>query len=112
MREHVERAKRVDLSFPVCFVDDGQENQGHCLNISESGLMARFEHEPDLWATGALQLSFAGNAVALPVRVVRCVDQQAGIVFLFEDESQRQAIRALVASAAAQSTLAGGVVPF
>lgn len=112
MREHVIRANRIDLSFPVCFVDEGSENRGHCLNISASGLMARFEREPDLWATGTLQLSFAGDLVIVPARVARCIDQQAGMGFLFENEGQREAIRALVASAAAQSTLAGGAVPF
>ncbi|MGI4755516.1 MAG: PilZ domain-containing protein [Janthinobacterium lividum] len=108
----VVRAKRVDLSFPLCFVYEGQEIRGNCLNISESGLMANFEQELELWTTGRLQLSFARAAVTVGARVARCVERDAGLSFLFEAESERTAIRALVASAAAQSTLAGGVAPF
>lgn len=107
------RAKRIDLSFPLCFVtDDGVENDGHCLNISESGMMASFGVELDLWTVGTLRLSFAHQSLALQARVARCDGHDAGLAFLFSSDEQHGAILALVSAASAQSRLAGGVAPF
>ncbi|MGI4853941.1 MAG: PilZ domain-containing protein [Janthinobacterium lividum] len=107
------RAQRVDLSFPLCFTgEDGVERKGNCLNISESGIMASFAEELDLWTTGLLHLSFALSVMVVHARVARCAERDAGLAFQFQNEGERAAMRDFVQAAAAQSTLAGGAVPF
>ncbi len=102
-----DRAARLDLSFPLEFEADGETVRGHCLNISESGLLASFPVPPELWTQGELRLHFGESAYELKARVARLHDNQAGMSFTFRGEADRTAVRTMLAFAAANTHLVG-----
>ncbi len=101
------RAARLDLSFPLELLADGEELPGHCQNISESGLLASFARAPELWASGDLRLHFGADVFSLPARVARLDGNNVGFSFLFRDERDRDAVRRIVAFAAERTQLVG-----
>ncbi len=81
------RAPRLDLSFPLEFRCGGATFMvGHCLNLSESGLLGVFDDELELWTKGELVLRFGTRACAVPARVARTEDREAGLAFSFRNE--------------------------
>ena len=102
------RAPRLNLSFPLEFqCEDGLVVKGHCLNLSESGLLAIFDQALDLWTTGDVVLQGGDGACEVPARVARAADSEVGLAFSFRTETQRQAVRSLLALAAEKTHLVG-----
>lgn len=101
------RAERLNLSFPVTFFGDGDTLPGSCLNISLSGLFARFTRPPELWVTGRIALETGKATLTLDARIARVFDREAGVAFLFHTEAEHEAVRDLVAFAAANTQLTG-----
>ena len=108
----VYRAKRFDLSFPLVFDERGTLSKGHCLNLSESGLLANFSPALDLWVMGNLLFEIAQNRVIVPARVARVDGREAGLSFSFINEAQREAVRDLVRFAEERTHLRGAAPPF
>lgn len=97
-----DRSLRVAVSFPVTYFADSARSiqiAGACLNISESGLLAVFNTDLELWTKGEIVLRFGEGALGLKVRVARVDGKQTGMVFLFENAEQRSTIADVVASA-------------
>lgn len=105
------RSPRLNLSFPLEFLSEGAITRGHCLNVSESGLLGVFDVAPELWTTGDLLLHFGQSRQRIRARVARVNENEAGLSFLFAGEREREAVRALV-DFAAQHTLLTGLPPF
>lgn len=106
------RAPRYDLSFPLQLTtDEDGELVGHCLNLSQSGLLANFDQSPELWSQGDLVLHFGEDLCHVQARVARVNGREAGLAFLFRSEADREAIRIMLAFAAVQTQLVGKV-PF
>ena len=101
----LDRAPRVDLSFPVEFLAEDGLLRGHCLNLSASGMLATFPQVPELWTTADLVLHFGEDSYRLPVRVARTDGRQAGLTFAFRDARDRAAVTEILAYAAANTHL-------
>lgn len=106
------RAERLNLSFPVTFSSDDDTVPGSCLNISLSGVSGRFVRPLDLWVTGRLSLKTGKGTVTLSARVARVIEREAGLAFILGTETEREAIRDLVAFAAANTQLTGSLPSF
>ncbi len=102
-----DRAARLDLSFPLRFSSEDGTVAGHCLNLSESGLLANFDHPLELWTRGELLLHFATNQCQVDARVARVNEREAGLSFLYKSDGERHAIHTLLAFAERQSQLTG-----
>ena len=81
--------------------------RGNCLNLSESGLLAIFDTELDLWDQGLLVLEAGEFHHTQPSRVARVNERETGLSFMFRDEAQRNAIRDLLEIAAKTPHLVG-----
>ncbi len=68
---------------------------GHCVNISDSGLLGEFTHPLELWTEGELTLHFGEGVSGLKARVARVIGNVAGLVFL----SGIEAVPEIVAAA-------------
>lgn len=99
MSGYQERAVRVDAKFPVEFVVSGKSIRGACENLSETGLLARFAEQLDIWIDGEVHLHFGTHLLGVKVRVARVVGLQAGLVFRHSDDQQRLEIRDLIRAA-------------
>lgn len=102
MAAYQNRAERVAARFPVTLTIENQSLSGECINISESGMLARFPVSLELWTIGEATLHFAEGVLALRTRVARVLDLEAGLVFLFTNDDQRSTVAAAVASAWAE----------
>ena len=105
MESYTTRASRIDLSFPVIFVSEEKLVAGHCLNLSESGLLANFDQPLELWSMGELLIHGSEAKFRVPVRVARANEYNAGLAFRFTSDEQRASIQALVAYAATRTHL-------
>lgn len=112
VRSYAERADRLDLSFPVEFREEDGRTRGSCLNISASGLLARFQRPLELWTSGDLWCDTGATILELRVRIVRANDREIGMTFQFRNDLEREAVQSVVAFAAANTGLAGGRPPF
>jgi hypothetical protein len=102
-----ERARRLDMSFPVTFLVDGSPVKGHCQNVSASGLLGSFLEPPELWTRGDLQLHCGTEVYTLQARVARVEERQAAFSFTFRDDRDRAAIEAVLAFAVEKTALVG-----
>ncbi len=101
------RAPRLDLSFPLEFTTDEGLINGHCLNLSESGLLANFDRQLDLWTVGDLVLHYGDQQCTLVARVARADGKEAGLAFSYKSDGERQAIGKMLTFATAQTMLVG-----
>ena len=97
------RSERLDMNFPVEFFGDGVQENGMCQNLSASGLLAHFPRPLELWTNGELWCDTGMMILELKVRIVRAREQEIGMMFQFRDEREREAVRLVVASAAASA---------
>ncbi len=101
------RAARLNLSFPLQFRSEDGAVPGHCLNLSESGLLGVFENPLDLWSRGEILLQFGNTAGWLLAKVARVADNEAGLAFAFRGEAERDLVRLLLLEAGKRSQLVG-----
>ena len=101
------RAPRLDLSLPLRFTSADGVVEGNCLNVSESGLLGSFARPLDLWMDGSLLLQFGEERTVLRARVARAMGHEAGMAFVYQDDREREAIRAVLDFASAGTYLTG-----
>jgi hypothetical protein len=92
------RATRFQLDALVSFAGEEGTQEGRCINVSESGLLARFDTPPELWTNGRLNLEAGEHFLSIQARVARIQGKEAGFAFLFSNDSDRAAIAILLAS--------------
>ena len=105
------RKDRLDLSFPVEFFVDGECVRGHCLNLSESGLLATFDPLLDLWTAEDIHLLTPEGTCTERARVARVQERAAKLSFCFRGEGERLRVREVLALAS-ERTLLVGTPPF
>ncbi len=109
------RLPRFDSNFPVEFVhragtppshnlglDPATATPGICLNLSDTGLLARFVLPLGKGAEGLLRLKPADRVFTLRATVTHSDGTRSGLHFLFRDNQEQQIIRALVEAVSAQ----------
>lgn len=99
MSLYQERAHRVDASFSLEFITDGERIYGVCQNLSASGMLAKFTVPLEIWTLGEVDLHFGTNLLGVKVRVVRVIGLEAGLAFIGEDEHWYEEVRALIDAA-------------
>ena len=92
------RATRVRLDAEVSFVVGGRRHKGRCINVSESGLLACFDHPPDVWVEGEVELQAGGYYLNIQARVARVERNDVGFAFCLNTENDRVALRILIDS--------------
>jgi hypothetical protein len=98
----IDRSQRFDLHLALRFFPNAGMVNGHCANVSESGMMAIFEKPVDLWLKGDLSIVVDGRFVSIKAMVARVKGREAGMAFLIESEEQKSAVQLLVSYAKAQ----------
>ena len=92
------RATRFKLDLPVSFSGDGRTHEGRCINVSETGLLARCDDLPDLWTDGRLALEAGEHYLTIRARVARLQGKDVGFAFAITDDNDRAAISLLIAA--------------
>lgn len=90
------RPGRFGLAVPLSFVADNVKQQGCCINVSESGLLATFARPIDIWTEGEISLLIGGYYVDIGARVARTQLPEIGFAFLIHTENDRLAIRIML----------------
>lgn len=89
------RAQRYELRVPVEFLAEGRIVTGNCINISESGALATFEHPLELWTTGELRLHSGRSSCKISARVARVIDREVGLAFRIDAETSDASLRVI-----------------
>jgi hypothetical protein len=91
----VSRAARFNFAAPIVLQMSGRTIRGQCVNISESGMLARLDRPLEIWSEPTL--SQVGEwYVNMDVRVARIEGRDTGLAFHISTESERTAIRKLI----------------
>ena len=90
------RPARFDLNVPLSFKTEDGVEQGHCVNVSASGMLAVFEKAVDLFTTGEISMQIGDFFINITGRVARLQDADHGIAFLIENDSDRLTTQVLV----------------
>jgi hypothetical protein len=78
------------------FVADDCVYTGQCINVSQSGLLARFEKPPELWSRGKIELEAKEHLLTIHARVARRQDNEVGFAFSLDTENDWAAISILI----------------
>lgn len=81
----------VSLSFKT---PDGTI-AGHTIDVSQSGLLAKFNEPVELWVVGEISLTVGEYYLEIKARVARTLEDGCGLSFLIEDHNDRQAVAIL-----------------
>lgn len=92
------RSPRFHLDLPVSFVADGRTYQGQCLNVSDSGLLAKCDSVPEIWTDGQLGLEAGEHYLHINARVARVQGNDVGFVFSLTTENDLVAIGVSISS--------------
>lgn len=90
------RASRYRLEVDVTFIGEDSRCEGRAINVSASGLLAKFDHPPELWTNGRLEMEAGEHYLSLPVRVARAQGNEVGFAFFLESENDRASIDILI----------------
>jgi len=103
MQNYQPRAPRFDLHLPIRFFStDGLAN-GHCINVSETGMRVTFERPVDFWLEGELDFLIEEQKFTIKARVVRADVRDAGLLFHIDSDADRLTITKLLEIASPQT---------
>jgi hypothetical protein len=90
------RAPRLSLSVPVVLQSSEGRVKGHSIDVSESGILVRFEQPVDYWMEGRLMAMFGESYVIINVRAMRIEGRQTGLAFLIANDDDRASVTKLL----------------
>ncbi len=90
------RLPRFDVNFSLDFVLGDSITTGHCLNLSHTGILARFAYPLRTGAAGSLRLKPASRVFELRAHVTHTEGLRSGLQFDFANDQEQQVIVALV----------------
>ena len=96
------RATRFELDAFVSFVIGQGKHDGQCVNVSESGLLAKFDEPPELWTDGQLSLEAGDHYLGIHARVARIQGNEVGFAFSIQNDNDKAAINILIESVSAK----------
>lgn len=94
------RSTRFRLDVPISFAGESGTQEGQCLDVSDSGLLATFDNLPDLWTVGLLVLEAGEHYLSINARVARIEARSVGFAFLIDCDNDRATISILINSVA------------
>lgn len=92
------RAARLSFKFSISFHADGQIVVGESVDLSESGILVKFDEIIEAWIIGELIIQTEKDIFVIRARVARVDGSQAGLVFRPETEAEHEAVRMLIGS--------------
>ncbi len=95
------RPHRFDLNVPLTFAADGEVVCGHCVNVSQSGMLALFDIPLELFTNGELSLTVGEYVLSIRARVARTQGKDAGLAFFLTTENDHRTVAILLEFAAA-----------
>ena len=98
----VQRPTRFDLNASLSFKADEDIVEGHCVNVSASGMLAVFNQPVELFTVGEISMLIGEYYINITGRVARVLSNDHGIAFLIDNDSDRLTAKVLVDFAAAQ----------
>ena len=102
MQNYQTRAARFDLNLPLRFFSSDGMMAGHCVNVSESGMLAVFDRPVELWLEGDLSFFIEERQFSIKARVARVNDGDTGLRFRIDSEADLLTIQKLLALAGPQ----------
>jgi hypothetical protein len=103
VNQYQPRPFRSDLELPIRFFSTDGLASGHCLNISASGMLAKFDKPVAIWLAGELTILLEEQSINIGVRVARVNGRKAGLSFQIEDDKDRLTIDRLMDFVSAHS---------
>ena len=107
MNIFVPRSTRYDLELPIRFFSMEGFVTGHLLNVSESGLLAKFDSPVEVWTVGevsAYVTDVGDGYISINARVSRIENREVALTFT-DSVNDHPSIRYLVALAIVRSPL-------
>ncbi len=95
------RPARFDLNVPLSFRTEDAVEEGHCINVSATGMLAVFNQPVELFTEGELSLLVGEYFVTIRARVARVQNGDHGLAFQIDNENDRLTVQILVDFAAA-----------
>jgi PilZ domain len=99
------RAPRFDLRTPVVLLLPQGIVKGYSVNVSESGMLARFDRLVDIWAEGRLEAVIGDWDISINIRVARIEGRETGLRYNIANEGDRMTIQRLIEHASQGSIL-------
>ncbi len=90
------RFQRYGLDLPIQFVSPEETARGHCVDVSESGMLGAFDQHLNVWTSGELRASLGDESVSIGARVARVDGLRAGLSFQIRNEKDRLAVSMLI----------------
>ena len=103
MQNYQNRAPRLDLNLPLRFFSSDGMMAGHCVNVSESGMLAIFDRPVEMWLEGDLSFFIEGLQFSIKARVARVNEGDTGLRFRIDSDADKLTIQKLVALAGPQN---------
>ncbi len=90
------RPSRFDLNVPLSFLTEGEVLNGHCVNVSQSGMLVLFDAPIDLFTEGTLSLTADEYILSIRARVARTQGNDAGMAFFLTTENDHRTVAILL----------------
>lgn len=101
MQKFEYRTPRFSVDFPVRFTIQNSTLMGRCREISREGMRLEFLEPLPPHSFGTVSLDYQNCSLELNVRVAHAGVAHDGLEFIYETDTERDAVEHLVASLAA-----------
>ena len=103
VRSYEYRPSRIEAGFDVDFRSGDKTIYGLCRNVSNTGIRAVLDGPVMIGSSGLLALRHPTGALQLEAQVAYIENGQAGFVFLFHTDWERNVTATFIASIANQN---------
>jgi hypothetical protein len=110
MKKFEYRTPRFGVDLPARFTVENAPMVGRCREISRDGMIFEFEEPLALNAQGTVTVTFHDRTIELKARVAHVEGLRGGLAFLYECESERNAVAQVVASLPSSQNRPGPVL--
>jgi hypothetical protein len=90
------RAPRFDFRTPVVLFLPQGIMKGYSVNVSESGMLAKFDRPVDIWAEGRLSADVGEWNLSINIRVARIEGRETGLSYHIANEGDHKTIQKLI----------------
>jgi hypothetical protein len=90
------RAARFDLKVPLVLYLRDHMTSGQSINVSESGMLARFDRSLEIWLKGHLCVVAGEWHLGIDVHIARVDGRMTALVFEIRSDGDRATIQKLI----------------
>jgi UDP-3-O-acyl-N-acetylglucosamine deacetylase len=110
MKKFKYRTPRFSVDLPVQFTLQNSVLAGRCREIGVEGMTVELKPKPANKSRGIVSLVHLDRTIELAAQVAHVVGIRAGLAFIYESESERNAVAHFVASLAESNHQVGPVL--